>query len=163
MRRLAALSLVAALALTGCSSAGDPAPEATTTVEPTAAGTAEPTSGPTAEPTAVEYATLEDLRLALVSTGEPCASLQVLQGGPNADEPYGLCLPDNKWALYVYPTVEDLDAVVSEGDDSAEPGTFILGTNWLLGLGIFTSADDAAPVMAALGGTIWTANEPFER
>ena len=159
MRLLAALSLVAVFALAGCASDTGSDREASATVEPTTGATAQPTAEPTGS-AAVEYATLEELRLALVSTGEPCDSLQVLAAG---DDQYGICLPDNKWGVYVYPTAAALDAVVQQGDDSVEPGTFLVGTNWMIGLGGATSVEAAAPVQAALGGTLWKANEPFVR
>jgi len=163
MRRLAALPLLALLAVTGCASETD-TESAGSTAGPSARPSSEPSSNasvePTSEPAAIEYATLEELRLALVSTGEPCDSLQVLGSD---SQPYGICLPDHKWSVVVYPSAADVDAVVQQGDDSLEPGTFLVGTNWMIAVGATTPPEAAAPVQAALGGTIWESDEPFVR
>jgi len=158
MRRLSAVFLLAVLSLAGCTAPSDD--------RPPASGAADPSSSATGAPSDAEgvvYSSLEELRLALVSAGEQCDSLQVLDGGADGDEPYGICMPDGDWGVYVYPTVADVDAVVERGDDSMEPGVFLLGTNWMIGLGSATSIEDIAPVQAALGGVVWKADEPFVR
>jgi hypothetical protein len=164
VRRVAliGLAVVVALSATSCAASSTESVEtsvATRTPTPTTTESPAAELEPDTQP-AVEYETLEDLRVALVSTGERCDSIVEYDRG-NRDHPYGICASDPGWALYVYASTAEVDAITATPDDGIEPGWFLVGTNWMLGTPISGSVEDVQRVQDALGATFWKSNEPF--
>jgi hypothetical protein len=161
MRRLAALSLLAVVALTGCAST-DAEPEASSTVEPSATVTPKPTEEPGADPRGATYASIEEMRVDLVAAGVDCPTLVNRDQNPNASET-GTC-EDFMWLLSTFDDIDARNVVLQLNVDSLEPGTFLAGPNWLLAAGDGVTVDGRAlldSVQPALGGVVWDHTLPF--
>ena len=168
MRRIAALSLIVVFAVTGCASTADAEPEGLATVEPTTSASPEPTISASPEPTAelpdaggATYANIEEMRVDLEAAGVPCAALVNRDENANASES-GIC-ENQTWLLSTYDDIDARNVVLQLNVDSLEPGTFLVGPNWLLTGGDAENDTRAllASVQPALGGVIWDHTRPF--
>jgi hypothetical protein len=161
MLRLAAVSLLALLALTGCTSPGQASPGSTPTVGSTDTAT-DPTPDPTdagSDPRGATYASIEDMRADLETAGVTCPTLVNRDENPNASES-GWC-EDSMWLLSTFHDIEARNVVLQLNVDSMEPQPFLVGPNWLLASASQYPQEELGQVAGTIGGVYWESPAPF--
>jgi len=153
MRQLAALGVVLVLLSAGCAAIGTP--------DGDAPGQEETAESPTVSetPEAREYDSLEELRQMIADAGAECDSLQLYGEG---DAEYGVCLPNGGWSVHVFPSMLERNEVLELNASSLEPGTFLVGPNWLVGVDHVSEPPTGYDeVQATLRGIPWKAGDPI--
>ena len=169
MRRLAALSLLVVFALTGCASDEGAAPESTPAAEASATATTTPTPDPAgagedvgADPRGTTYGSIEEMRVDLEAAGVSCPTLVDRDQNPNTSET-GWC-ENYAWLLSTFADTDARNVVLQLNVDSVEPGTYLVGPNWLLAAGDPAEPDEKAllgSVRPVLRGVVWDYTQPF--
>lgn len=142
---LIAASIVAALALAGCTTPNDDSTPTATVTNP--AVTASPTetsdAATTPEPDSATYATVEDLKTALVAAGFAC---------DDWDASAGTCGDD--YVLQVFPSAAERDVAVNAEQGKTKPTPQAIGANWIVTAAKKSDITDMGAIVAKLGGFI---------
>jgi hypothetical protein len=161
------IAILVTLGTSSCaaeSAGAEDGPAASESASPTPTSSSTPTATPAtdSEAAGTTYATLEELRTALVAAGATCPEF-IEENTTAAARESGTC-PDYVWALSIYDTTEARNSVLAPVVDSLEPADFLVGPNWL----VTTTTrwdDDPEPTLAdvqpEVGGTIWTYTDPL--
>ncbi len=160
--RSTGLMAVALLAVTLCGCAGTDASPGTAAppapTEDSAAPTPTPTQIATPTPTpagsaASTYSTIDELREAVAETGYDCDEWRQDDQVTNAVAS-GWCGSPGSLGLSTYASPAERDAVVALSHSSIEPGSFLVGPNWLI---TFSEGEDVnvlGTLQPTLGGEI---------
>jgi maltose-binding protein MalE len=154
--QLPTLVIVAALVL--ATSACTSTPEATTTASAVAQSpvvTAAPDTpvpeapDPTPTPDSATYATVDDLRAALISAGQSCSSYKKVTTVAKAT---GAATCGSKLTIAVFATAADRDEMVNAAEAKTTPDLILVGANWVVVAS--EQNDDLSPLQLKLGGFI---------
>jgi hypothetical protein len=162
------VAVAVTLATSACASGqagAENTPTSSESASPTATMTPAPTptaAGEPASPAAPSYATVEELRTALVAAGATCPSFIEEDTVPVARE--SATCTGYIWGLSIYDTIEARNSVLAPIVDSLEPSDFLVGLNWLLTT--TTRWDhDTEPILSdvqpVVGGALWTYTDPI--